>query len=262
MYLAISLAVIVIVIIVIAISIPRKKYIVSSFDGVVLINKDIQLEKSDIQYYTDLREEFDRRKSFYDTFRKNAEILYEEDELFDLPDDLQYHLDNQNVHDTMIQDNLKNKMKTVGNTSLVSLNDISSDPGVISILSEISNRNAYLSNFDRTESSLILDVWSNGDDLVKQEVINQIKDCRDSYGMLVCPTGVASRISSSLYINDPTHAPKTKEILNQEILNKFSKLYKKTQDKSYITDVIVSEYRGVYSEDKIRGIINEWVNFI
>ena len=257
------LIVVLVLVLVVLVAIPRKKYVVSKFDNVILINKDIQLEKSDIQYYNDLREEFDRRKSLYETLRKNPEIIHDDnDDDFDIPDDLQYHLDNQNVHDTMIQDNIKNKMKTVQSSNFVSLKDISNDPEIMSILSEISNRNAYLSNVDSTEKDLIIKVWSNGDENVRAELINQIRDCRDSYGSLVCPTGVSSRVVSALYINKPSNSPKTKEILNQEVLNRFSKLYKKTQDKDAITEQIISEYSGVYSPDKIRDLISDWVEFI
>lgn len=241
----------------------QKTYTVKKRGNYIVVNDCIQIEKSDMKYYSDLQAEYNTRKSWY---QAPPVIVNEDGEDYDYPE-LHYHLDDQNVHDTMIQDNLKTKFETQSIFSGASeLNEIVEYSGydnkVSGVLDKISNRNAHLDNFKEDEVSIIKRVWANGDDNVRKELLLQLKDCEDSYGMLFCPTGVASRVVSALYINNPGDAPKSRDILNQEILHKYSVMYSRGMEKDEIVQKIIDEYDGVYSREKINGLISEWIDHI
>jgi hypothetical protein len=246
-----------------------------------------QMEYSDIKYYNDLREEYNKRLGWYDrilptsvpiTDDAGRDVGHEQgrgerpDDLV-LPDEFLYHLDNQNVHDTMIQNNLKNKFSANGalfsgteegviSEILEATRDGDEEKQVARVLASIHKRNAYLDNFGTNEIGVLSRVWNNGDDNVKADVITQLKDCEDEYGLLYCPTGVASRITSSMYINDPQNSPKTRDMIHKEILDKYSTLHSQGIPKHQAIEQIIEDYNGIYSSDKILGLMEDWIDYV
>jgi hypothetical protein len=237
---------------------------------------EMQVEQSDIQYYADIKAEADRRNSWYaqntkipDTPEPQTDDI---DEILGVAEDidLAWYLndDNQNVHDTIIQDNLKHAFENSRNaiTSGDTLDAIKQYSGydidVMGALKLINTRNAYVDNFQSNEIDLVSKVWSAGSDNVKSNLLIQLKDCVDEHGSLCCPTGVSSRIVSATYIDQPEKSPVSREMLNQEILHKYSRLSDAGYDKETIVDRIIQSYHGMYSPDKIKIVMDEWIDYV
>lgn len=173
----------------------------------------------------------------------------------------------QNVHDTFVQESIKKAQKNIQYGSENYINEIQEtfkDDGINNVLKKIQRRDAYISNVDKTETSIIRDVWSfvKNDENLKEEFKNQLLDCADKDGNLVCGTGVVTRITSSLFINDPEKMPKTKEMINREILDKFSKLYTGTEDKQIIKQQILNDYTEESMKKKVNDLIDEWIEHV
>lgn len=173
----------------------------------------------------------------------------------------------QNVHDTFVQESIKKAQKNIQYGSENYINEIQEtfkDDGINNVLKKIQRRDAYISNVDKTETSIIRDVWSfvKNDENLKEEFKNQLLDCVDKDGNLVCGTGVVTRITSSLFINDPEKMPKTKEMINREILDKFSKLYTGAEDKQIIKQQILNDYTEESMKKKVNDLIDEWIEHV
>lgn len=239
---------------------------------------EMQVEQSDIQYYADIKAEADRRSLWYSQNHKQPSTPSDPiDELLDVAEeiDIAYFLneDVQNVHDTIIQDNLKHAFEksrnviTTGNRNATFHADeihaySGYDTGVMDALKKINNRNAYVDNFQSNETDLISNVWSAGSDNVKSNLLIQLKECVSEHGSLHCPTGVASRIVSASCVEHPEKSPVTREILNQEILHKYSRLSDAGYDKQTIIDRIIQSYDGTYSPEKIKSVMDEWIEYV
>jgi hypothetical protein len=261
MYLFILLILILILILFYFFTIPVKLKVVYGEKDVKI--EDFLVEYSDLTHYVNTRPQISR--SF---FQRPIEIV-QENGVYEIPEDLADNLrvDVQNVHSNSVQKNVKkayektNKI-SVDNTDIIDkVRPYTDDKKVIKILEKIINRNSYISNLNSYEKEIINNVWDSGDENVKKEIIKQISDCMVDDN-LVCPTGVSTRITSSIYINDPEKYPKSVENLKQEILNKFSNEYKDTNDKTLAKTKTVDSYHGVYEKEYIESLINEWIEYV
>lgn len=248
----------------------RKKLIIKKNDRKILVN-DTEIEYSDLRYYINTRDEFEKRKTLYETIL-NPVVYTQTNIIRDIPADiLDYHIDNQNVHDTIMQKNIKNTYEQSHNftgdieditDNILELCKDKDKEKIKDIIEKIKTRNSYVTNVNSNEIDVLKNVWLNGDLNVKKQIINELLDCVDIGNTLYCPTGVTSRIISAAHINNPQYAPKTKDILKREVIEKFGHNYSKDNDKFLAKEKTINEYFSVYERKDIEDIINEWYDDI
>lgn len=229
---------------------------------------DYSIEQSDYNYYTDINKEFNLRRQLYETAN---EIIGQEVELTGddvwLPHTLIYELDNQNVHDSFVQKDTKRIYNEVQN-SLIHQGDpdfSSLDPETLDIVNKIKNRNSYISNLDNSEYEILKNTWNQAqyNSNIKDNLILQLKDSMNENNELYCPTGVSTRIVSSLSIENPEQMPKDKGTINTEVLAKFSKLSNENDhlDKERIREMVLQDYPKE-TVNNVNSLIDEWINHI
>jgi hypothetical protein len=260
-----------IVILSIKIKFHRKKIKICKDDRAVSIN-DVVVEYSDLQHYIDTSKEFEGRKTIIDTFIDPIVDIEENQTAVAVPDIINHHIreDVQNVHDSTIQKNIQNTFLNASKTQqafsktevLDYIKDDTKREKVSGILDKIITRNGYVTNLNSSEEDVIKNVWFSGDENVKEQVINELLDCIDSKGVLYCPTGVTARISSALHINNPDNSPKTKELLNQEVMATFGKKYNDLPDKTLAKEKTIEDYYQVYDRQTISNLIDEWIDYV
>lgn len=240
-------------------------------DRKVSVN-NIEVEYSDLQHYIDTRQDFESRKSIRDTILEPIVIIENDQFQAEIPEIINYHIntDVQNVHDNTVQKNIKSVFSEILQTQQVFdkeeildyIKDEEKKEKISEILDKILKRNSYVSNLNSNEEGVIKNVWFNGDENVKNQVVNEILDCVDEKGVLYCPTGVTSRIASALYINNPDKFPKTKEILNQEVMTTFGKHFREIPDKELSKEKTINDYYKVYDRETIASLIDEWIDHV
>lgn len=226
------------------------------------------IEYSDMNHYINTRLLYERKRNVIEEIIR-PELHFDTD-IEQVPDIIEYHLneDTQNVHDTVIQKNIKSAFdktsKLIHNykSTLEEILDYSKNEKVKEILEKIDKRNAYISNLKCNENEVIERVWSSSDDNIKSQFINEILDCVDKNGFLYCPTGVVTRITSAVYINNPDMAPKTKKMLNQEVMQKFGYYYSINNDKLIAKEKTINDYYSVYPKETIAELIDEWIEHV
>ena len=200
-----------------------------------------------------------------------------------------FEQNNQTIHDSFVQKKVSNdysNLKTETNCSkqddekieldiieFIKMNNLRNTNGtekIRSIIDKIKTRNCYISNLNDSEYEILKTTWKLGDNNVKTELINQLEDCLDEkyQNSLFCPTGVATRIIESTYINNPEKYPKTKEVLNQEMLNTAAKLRTNNPDLSInefklkLIDIYSKEYEGILNKKQINEQIQDWIDYV
>jgi hypothetical protein len=246
----------------------RRKIQIKKQKRNVKIN-DIVIEYADLQYYINTRKEFEKRKTMFNKIADHP-IDIVSDLNVDIPDIVEYHIDNQNVHDSYIQKNTKNTYENVHDfqqeTSVLKeeiLNSCSPEKRqeISDIIDKIEERNSYVTNVEAREIDVLKNIWMNGDDNVKAQVINELLDCLDSHKMLYCPTGVTARLISAAHVNNPEEAPKSKNLLSKEVIEKFGHYYQ-DGNKSMAREKTINDYFNIYSRKDIEDIISEWYDHI
>lgn len=244
-----------------------------SFDNNILVEQNgdfYNIDYDDLYYYNNRVLPFTERiENYIEEAFIPVEIVMAEPLNIEINNTLLRDLNggSQNVHDTFVQESIKKAQKNIQHGSENYINEIQEtfkDDGINNVLKKIQRRDAYISNVDKTETGIIRDVWSfvKNDENLKEDFKDQLLDCIDKDGNLVCGTGVVTRITSSLFINDPEKMPKTKEMINQEILNKFSKLYTGTEDKQIIKQQILNDYTEESMKKKVNDLIDEWIEHV
>lgn len=240
--------------------------------------KEIEIEQSDLTYYKeldrDINREFKLRSLWYEkpklTHIENIHN-YELDFDFDnLPLNLLMELDNnegvdhQNVHDTYVQNSIKNIYKNNTYHQNISNEHIYLGPDVDKIIEKIKNRNSYISNLNDYEYNVLLNTYNEAkhNENIRENLIWQLKDCMNG-DHLYCPTGVTSRIVASLAIENPEQLPKDKNTVNTEVLAKFSALTQKypETDKENIKGLILQDYPED-TQKLVSSCIDEWIEHI
>jgi hypothetical protein len=231
-------------------------------------------------------------------------------EIFDDRDDINPHrnlqvtlhdADAQNVHDTAINRTVRKIYSTIDinqNTNtdklikeIILYADIDKSPNDIKkiklVLDKVLERNAKITNVGgKTELELLDAIWREA--AVKPEptrsnirdmLLVQIGDTYDNHTKSVlCPTGFSNRISVALITETPELFPKTKELLNEEILESASFIRAELEDdKGYMSlndseqheifkkklySKLTLDYRGMLSLEEIKELTAPWIDHI
>lgn len=208
-------------------------------------------------------------------------------------DRLPMYMDTQNVHDNSIQKQLKKRYTdhVVDNPELVfSEHEIVREAKrqnkdtktLIKVLKTMKKRNANLMNYNGdSEMTILENTWKAGDDNVKEQIINNLIECHEHNiigQQVVCPTGVASRIVESTYINDPENTPRTKDMYREEMLSKASQIrfqleqnpeYNAKSDqeqteqlKSKLLTTYQQDYKNILTHHDIHDLTKDWIDYI
>ncbi len=226
-------------------------------------NDNYSIEQSDYTYYNDINQEFNFRRQLYESVvGPEIEVTGET-----LPQNLIYELDNQNVHDTFVQKDTQKIYNEFQREPLcVSEPDFSSlDPEILDIVHKIKKRNSYVSNLENNEYNILKDTWNKAqyNNNIKDNLILQLKDSLNENNDLYCPTGVVTRIVSSLAIENPEQMQKDRGTVNTEVLAKFSKLQSENEnlDKESIRKLVLQDY----PEETVKSVdslIDTWIDHI
>jgi hypothetical protein len=276
---------------------PKDTVLSVSYNNTFTNQTDESLfDMADIDYYRNIKlPEYEPRKlSLYEIDKLNETIV--SDNTNDIPDDnapINQHIlthinnqityDSQNVHDSFVQKD-SSKLYLSSNTpsnkdfvneSVSSFIDRTVSIGkeeklskTNTILQEIKSRNATLTNFDNnTETEILNNTWEKSiSDNQKNSFIDALFDSVEN-NILLCPTGLCTRIISNLHIENPENMPKSKYLYNQEILHKASIMRNDSPDasiedfkQSLITQSL-TDYPHLTHEN-ISDIINPWINEI
>jgi hypothetical protein len=202
---------------------------------------------------------------------------------------LNFNGDSQNVHNSLVQDTIKNKYNKIKNplNNSVKIDRISiiemakkcgkNDEIINSILNDIERRNSSVSNIDSTEVKVLNDSWLAANDDIKEQILNELLDAR-STGILVCPTGVCSRIINADIVLDPESSPRTAETLRIEMLDTASKIRSDLEkDTNYLIlseseqtimfkdaliDRYTENYKDIISASFIQKELDEWIEHV
>jgi len=236
-----------------------------------------EIEYSDIKYYQDIEKEFNARQKLYDqTVNAIVQPVVEvRNEVVNLaiPENLINGIDQQNAHDQFVQKGIQtiykdNCGKYIYGSDTALQEIMEYEPEVKDIIGKIQSRNAYISNLKSNEKDVLKNVWCHAafteNENIKNNLIIQLKDCKNKTG-IYCPTGVVSRVINSLVIEKPEESPRDKYTINNEILAKFSKLYKDAPDdidKNQIKNAVLKDYKDPKMKHMVGNLIDEWIEHV
>ena len=210
--------------------------------------------------------------------------------------------DSQNVHDTEINRTVRKIYSTIDikqNTNsdkLIkeilnyaedkdkSINDIKK---IKLVLNKVLARNAKITNVGgKTEIELLDAIWKEAAakseptrSNIRDMLLVQIGDTYDNHTRSVlCPTGFANRISVALITETPELFPKTKEILDQEILESASFIRRELEEdgdykhlseddqhklfKKELYNKLSIDYKGMLNLDEIKELVLPWIDHL
>lgn len=213
-----------------------------------------------------------------------------------------YDADSQNVHDTEVSKNVRkifatiNISNNVNSDSLVedilnyaefrdkSTNDIKK---IKMVLEKILDRNATITNVGGAkEIELINAVWQESSSKaeptksnIRDMLLIQIADTFDeNTRSVLCPTGFSTRISVALIVESPECFPKTKDLLNKEILETASFIRRELENESEYTKFsdekqheifkkelyskLEIDYKGMLSSEEIEELVSQWIDYL
>jgi hypothetical protein len=288
------------------------------YNKTVNVDKDVVIEKSDMEYYQKQLEkerelEIEKILQYSSNFNllekqiektkrlqpnRNTKLHVqngneqnrhvqngnEQDEelIFNDAIDLnQFRLDAQNVHDSIVQNSVKNlflKKKQKRNYDSQKLIDEIIEFARINnknmrkihdVLLQVNERNAIISNLNNiTEMDVLSTMWNNASNNVRIQILNEILDAYIDDNFIVCPTGVVSRLINADIVENPEHAPKTIEIIRQEMLNTASKIRDEIEKNNpELTDddlkqALIKEFSSIYKDivplEKIHQELDSW----
>jgi hypothetical protein len=268
--------------------IPRFKLTIKNLNKISYhpkkIKSDLVITRDDLEYY---------KKLFIPTFntRVNRNFIEQREDPIDhhVIQNIQFQQDytgSQNVHDSIVQDITVNKFNKLqsypwqdnniiewcSQKSPEKLNDLQD------VISKISERNSTVSNLGMSkEMDIIETVWKASSEAVKEQIISELIDCKDT-DSIVCPTGVVSRVINADIIENVEKAPKTKQILRDEMMNTailVRNILENDPDyigksdsaqlqmfKNSLVDKYSSDYSGIVSNDIIQKELDEWLGCI
>ena len=197
-------------------------------------------------------------------------------------------IDNQNVHDSVTQQYIRNDFHNIPDSGTTKddsscIGDIKrwyDDTEINVVLNKIQSRNGTISNLNgKSELQVLATVWkqSEGDENTREYLGTMLCDCLEN-GNVVCPTGVVNRIVSATSINDPELMPKTREIIDQEMMQSAATLRDELElDDSYnslcedeqrmlfkerLLGILDENYINVFSKKQIRQYISQWIDHV
>jgi hypothetical protein len=239
------------------------------------------LEKADIDYYK----------------AKHVDVQIEDANNPTLLEEVMHAIrdDNQSVHDTTVQNTTQALYKSLIKNDDVP--EIEAPETILSfakkstmtpddvekvhfVLGEIRSRDAAVYNLDgQTETQVLDQVWTTGNDNVRRQLLNELIDCKvpDS-NTIYCPTGVVTRIMNAVAIETPEKMSRTADTLRMEMMNTAIQLrdtltttdsYKALSDteqtalfKCKLEDTYAEKYEGVISTDIVKKELASWIDYI
>jgi hypothetical protein len=133
------------------------------------------------------------------------------------------------------------------------------------VISKIIHRSSVSSLYNGdAEIDVLCNVWFFGDENVRVFLLKQMGEFVDENENLYCPSGIIARILFAAGINNPESLPKTKKILNEEMLAKASTIIDKNKTKStrYIKSLLLDEfskdYAGILDASTVKCMIDDW----
>jgi hypothetical protein len=279
-YLPIAIIVTLVVIIIIyfytrvsIIKVPRDVIVLKAKNSIYSSKPEVDLifEKDDIAYYTE-QPRFLLDYLDFDLENEQVEVPI---------------INNQNVHDSFVQktvrslhsgENLHNSGKNTAVKEI--LKTVGDDSDIKKVLEKIESRNATITNLNnKKEIDILGEVWDKAkkDEDIKAYFLTQLGDCYENYSV-VCPTGVVTRLVSSLAVKNPEKLPRTKENVNDEMLTTASKLRQKLEDegrflelsdeeqvkqfKTKLLNKYYNDYSSLMSREEINKMVDPWIDEI
>jgi hypothetical protein len=279
-YLPIAIIVTLVVIIIIyfytrvsIIKVPRDVIVLKAKNSIYSSKPEVDLifEKDDIAYYTE-QPRFLLDYLDFDLENEQVEVPI---------------INNQNVHDSFVQktvrslhsgENLHNSGKNTAVKEI--LKTVGDDSDIKKVLEKIESRNATITNLNnKKEIDILGEVWDKAkkDEDIKAYFLTQLGDCYENYSV-VCPTGVVTRLVSSLAVKNPEKLPRTKENVNDEMLTTASKLRQKLEDddrflelsdeeqveqfKTELLNKYSNDYSSFMTQEEINEMVDPWIDEI
>lgn len=232
--------------------------------------KELVFEKQDITYYTE-----------QPTFVLNYNDFDLQELTVEIPE-----IDTQNVHDTFVQKSTRKSFSEINSKDssseeiqdtiremIIESKSYDDSETIEKVITNIQKRNSNITNLESTELQVLCSVWeaAKKDQCIKDYLMIQIKDCVSEYSGIVCPTGVVTRLTSTLFINDPSKFPKTKEIINQEMLGSAAKLradlektgeYTSQEFSCQLQSKLEEDYQSILSPEEITDMTREWIHHL
>lgn len=233
---------------------------------------EYKIDKVDEEYYKDAM--------IQDLKRKNT-LLNASEPIFQFYNNVYMDQDCQNAHDVCVQKMLtniyeKNRKWRLHNNDIVITNIIkyieksqhlSPDEKAKcqEVISKMIHRSSISSLYNgESEIDVLCTIWFFGNENVRVFLLKQIGEFVDENENLYCPSGIIARIIYASGINHPELLPKTKKLLNEEMLAKASTIIHKNKTKStrYIKTLLVEEfskdYEGILDRSTIKCMIDDW----
>jgi hypothetical protein len=212
-------------------------------------------------------------------------------------------VDTQNVHDTSINKYIRNIFRDIPLTPhskwetdqvideiLEYANDNTNDKNkndIGKVLSTIRSRNSIISNLnDQKELDILTTIWNEANaketdeqrNNIKDMLMIQIADTMSPSNYVLCPTGFADRISTSLIVEDPEKFPKTQAMINDEMMQTMSNIrnelekdeqYTKLNDDDQVSQLkekffekAEKDYEGILTKKEIDKVVEPWINML
>jgi hypothetical protein len=198
--------------------------------------------------------------------------------------------DNQNVHDSTVQDTIKKKYKKLKeeNIKINNNNNINDEILIYGnnikklsqnklkdldfVLKSIYKRNSSIMNLeDEKEYNILCKLWKKLE--LREQLINELLDCKiNNLEAIVCPSGVCSRLLNADIVLKPESTPRTIEMLRVEMLNTASKIrnelekentnYSEEELKKKLKEQYNKDYKEILSEEIIQKELDTWINDI
>jgi len=236
---------------------------------------DLLFEPEDLDYYKE-------------TFVPLPEQIFFQEETAEAPARVEVpEVDRQNVHESFVNKYIRKiydnctKIKYTSNV-IDEIKYVAGDNERINmVLNELNKRNANITNLgDTSELDVLSSIWhkAKSNDNIKDMFLIQLSDSINEHGDIVCPTGVVNRLSTALIVDTPESFPKTKAMVNDEILqtasnlrteleknvyyNELNEESQNTEFKAKLMDKITSDYQGIIDVPELQEIIEPWIDSI
>lgn len=177
--------------------------------------------------------------------------------------------DEQNVHDSAIQNAIvqryENLEKDAEEGYVQRMIQYFDDSEITKVIRRMCRFKVPLSRFNKTQIEILGDTFESGDDNVRGHLRRVLSDMTrpwkkgdKGFDGFRCPTGNVTRILEAAFINDPQNMPRTKAMLQQEMLMRASVLSREHASFDRVRSDLVKEYSGAATEADLHDIINEW----
>lgn len=257
---------------------------------------DLVIDDNDEVYYREHLNDFMMEASKYNGLnsnRENVSVIPNDATIdnyakFDKNEQGYFGSKNQNVHNSVIQKNVKEKYNNIekknNSTRIIYKNDIlqyvngNNIEKLDDILTQIEKRNSPISKLDDTEVNILNNTWANSNENVRKQIVNELLDLTDGKQYIVCPSGVSSRIINANVVDDPTNGPITESNLHEEMMNTASNIRSKLEEiddfklldeetqstilKKKLIAKFYDDYNGIISMEIIQNELDSWIDYI